>query len=369
MQHPFAALEPEYLALMANMRVTRAPAVEATAARLMANVRAGRYKAVADELGIPQIFIATSFEREASSNFRLSPAQGDPIDRRSTHVPAGRGPFADWHAAAVDAYKLDHLDQVGKAGWTWARLCYEGEIFNGFGYRAHGVHSPYDWAGTNAYAGGKYIADHVFSMAAQDSQLGIVPVARAMVAADPALDIPGWPGAPLPPVPGPAPPPLGVGGDRDVGTLQSALNALGYGPLALDNNYGRRTRAAVAAFQKDHHLEADGLSGPLTYAALLSALKAKESPVTITTPAPTLPSGASFPIHLGGIVSFANMFSAFLPTTIKPLVDIPLDLLKIPNEIQSSPPDVTHIAGIIIKHLRAVADDLAAAFPQPPATG
>jgi hypothetical protein len=29
MQHPFAALEPEYLALMANMRVTRAPAVDA----------------------------------------------------------------------------------------------------------------------------------------------------------------------------------------------------------------------------------------------------------------------------------------------------------------------------------------------------
>jgi lysozyme family protein len=93
----------------------------------------------------------------------------------------------------------------------------------------------------------------------------------------------------------------------------------------------------------------------------------KEIPPMIST-LPTLPSGAAFPASLSTIVSIATGAAEFLPGSIKPLVLIPLDLMKIPGEIQSGPPDATHIAGIVIKHLRAVADDLAAAFPQPPAT-
>jgi lysozyme family protein len=277
MQHPFAALRPEYESLLARMVVTRQREVDQVAGKLLAFVTQGRYAEVSAQLGIPQILIATSFERESSSNFNDSPAQGDPWRQVSRNVPRGRGPFASWKDAAIDAYKLDGLDQVGTGNWTWARFCYEGELFNGFGYRAHGVHTPYDWAGSNDYVTGKYVRDGVFDMNHADTQLGIVPVARAMVAAMPSLDIPGWPargtavvGASDPPQPAP----VGVGGEignHDAAWVQQSLNKLGFGPLQVDGNYGRRTRAAVLAFQQAHGLEADGLAGPVTDAAIEKA--------------------------------------------------------------------------------------------------
>jgi lysozyme family protein len=205
MQHPFESLAGEYASLLARMQVTRQSAVESVANKLMNFVRQGRYAEVSNQLGIPQVFIATSFERESSSDFSCSPAQGDPWNRVSVHVPRGRGPFPNWTAAALDAYRLDRLDQVGKANWTWPRFCYEGELFNGFGYRAHGVNSPYLWAGSNNYTTGKFVSDGVFDMGHADTQLGVVPVARAMVAMDPSLDLPAGPGATAAPGPTAAP--------------------------------------------------------------------------------------------------------------------------------------------------------------------
>lgn len=42
------------------------------------------------------------------------------------------------------------------------------EKYNGFGYRNKGVSSAYVWAGTEAYTGGMYVADHVFSRTKKD---------------------------------------------------------------------------------------------------------------------------------------------------------------------------------------------------------
>jgi hypothetical protein len=33
-------------------------------------------------------------------------------------VPRGRSPYRDWNAAAIDAYKIDGLDQVGLPNQT-----------------------------------------------------------------------------------------------------------------------------------------------------------------------------------------------------------------------------------------------------------
>src|ERR1700682_564255 len=121
MEHPFKSLEPEYNALLSRMVITRANAVDQSARRLLKFVDHGNYDEVSQETGIPIIFIATSFEREASSNFLLSPAQGDRWDRPSIHVPAHRGPFPSWKAAALDAYHIDGLDKVGKENWSWAQ--------------------------------------------------------------------------------------------------------------------------------------------------------------------------------------------------------------------------------------------------------
>lgn len=275
MQHPFEALQPEYANLLARMRIMRQSDVTIAAGRLLGFVKEGKYKAVADQLGIPQIFIATSFDREASSNFNLSPAQGDPWNHVSVHVPKGLGPYDSWPSAAVDTYTREGLQKIGLKNWTWARFCYEGELFNGFGYRNYGVNTPYDWAGTNDYIAGKYVADGAFDRGAVDQQLGIVPVARIMASALPELDIPDWPAQRPVPMPLPQYPPGGVGGGLSVEALQKDLNVLLKldPPLVVDNSYGRRTKAAVVLFQQAHSLAVDGLAGPLTNAAVQKAME------------------------------------------------------------------------------------------------
>jgi Putative peptidoglycan binding domain/CHAP domain len=57
----------------------------------------------------------------------------------------------------------------------------------------------------------------------------------------------------------------------DVLELQERLEELGYSVGELDGLYGPATSSAVHAFQQDHGLEADGIAGPATFAALADA--------------------------------------------------------------------------------------------------
>jgi hypothetical protein len=77
------------------------------------------------------------------------------------------------------------------------------------------------------------------------------------------------------PSPGPAPstdqPTLRKGSTGEaVKALQSALIQKGYdcGASGADGIFGKNTEAALVRFQRDHGLAADGICGPLTYAAL-----------------------------------------------------------------------------------------------------
>ncbi len=195
------------------------------------------------------------------------------------HVPAGRGPFPSWEAAAIDAYKIDGLDKVGAENWTWPRACYEGEVFNGMGYRAHGIHSPYLWAGTNNYSSGKYVADGVWSAGAVDQQLGIVPVMFRMIALRPALALAGsMPPVVVAPIPDPKPAPDGLGGtEEETKKLQSNLNKLLNlkPPILVDGDYGRQTRDAVRQYEISRHLSVDrGIAGPEVLGSIAKELAA-----------------------------------------------------------------------------------------------
>lgn len=66
---------------------------------------------------------------------------------------------------------------------------------------------------------------------------------------------------------------------------QTDLISLNYdvGPSGADGKYGARTMAAVAAFQKDHGLVADGICGPLTWTALDAAVGPQPAPTTLYT--------------------------------------------------------------------------------------
>jgi lysozyme family protein len=280
MQHPFAVLAPEYSGLLAAMKITRDTEARQVASRLLGGEH--YFDEVSAWTGVPKLWAMASFEREAGSNFRLSPAQGDPWNSKSIHVPKNRGPFDSWPSAAEDAYHLDGLDQVGAANWFWTRACYEGELFNGFGYRARGIHSPYLLAGTNLYTRGKFTADGHFDPSVVDQQLGIIPVMVMMQAMKPSLaladDLGKYrAGAPPAAVPAPLPAPAGHGADNDnhdVAWLQAALNKLESAELVVDDSYGRNTRRAVIAFQKSHGLAVDGIAGRNTFDAIRKALAA-----------------------------------------------------------------------------------------------
>jgi lysozyme family protein len=281
MQHPAAALAGEYRSLLSMMRILpeRRLQVDAVANYLLSLQAAGRYAAVSQATGVPEVWMAASFEREASSNFMRSPAQGDLWGKVSVNVPRGRGPFSSWDDAAKDAYHLDGLDAIGAANWGWARACFEGELFNGFGYRDfHHMHSPYLWGATNIQQPGKYIADGKFDPDDDDPQIGIVPMMVRMVQLRPSLRLADAlniqndePVAPSQ-IPLPALAPIGVGGGagaQDALWIQQRLNAKGVDPQVIeDGSYGRITRQAVMAFQKMRRLTIDGFAGPKTIAAL-----------------------------------------------------------------------------------------------------
>src|SRR5260370_6256316 len=54
----------------------------------------------------------------------------------------------------------------------------------------------------------------------------------------------------------------------DVTVLQQKLKDLGFDPNGVDGNFGPGTKAAVIAFQQSKGLQADGIAGPATLAAL-----------------------------------------------------------------------------------------------------
>ena len=57
----------------------------------------------------------------------------------------------------------------------------------------------------------------------------------------------------------------------DVTNLQQKLKDLGFDPNGVDGNFGAGTRDAVMAFQQSKGLQADGIAGPATLAALQAA--------------------------------------------------------------------------------------------------
>jgi len=52
--------------------------------------------------------------------------------------------------------------------------------------------------------------------------------------------------------------------------VQKALSRAGFDPGPVDGRLGKKTRAAVKAFQRRHNLSADGVVGEKTWAALRS---------------------------------------------------------------------------------------------------
>lgn len=157
----------------------------AVAQRLVLPAAKARYQLVSARTGVPWAMIGVIHERECSQDWTRSLAQGDPWDRVSVHVPAGRGPFMSWEAAAVDALVNCPPYAARNTDWSAGAALTKLEEYNGLGYAARHVPSPYLWSGTDQYKSGKYIRDGVYDPGVVDRQLGCAGLLKAMAALDP----------------------------------------------------------------------------------------------------------------------------------------------------------------------------------------
>lgn len=167
-----------------HLRAARIHEFDETARRLCAADAKTRYLAVAARTGVPWFIVAVIHEREAGQSWSANLAQGDPWNKKSRHVPKGRGPFKSWEDAAVDALTVCPPKTAGWTDWTAGGALTILEEYNGLGYAARGVPSAYVWSGSDQYTAGKYIADHVYRASAVDVQEGCAPLLSRMMAID-----------------------------------------------------------------------------------------------------------------------------------------------------------------------------------------
>lgn len=142
----------------AEVRVSRLAEVKAVANRIAAN--RSRYEAIEAKTGVPWYCIGAIHNKECSMDFKGYLGNGERIigtGRKSTLVPAGRGPFSSFEAGAIDALG----NQKGR-DWSLGAMLYWLEGYNGYGYRKHGIPSPYLFAATTAYEKGGFPRDHVY---------------------------------------------------------------------------------------------------------------------------------------------------------------------------------------------------------------
>jgi lysozyme family protein len=189
-----------------NARLTRN--FSSVAKHLVATDAKARYRSVEAKTGIPWAVIAVIHERQSSQDWTGSLAQGDPWNRVSVHVPAGRGPFKSWEEAAIDALVNCAPRAAYNKDWSIGGTLTKLEEYNGLGYASRGRPSPYVWSGTDQYVCGKYIRDGVYDPATVDSQLGCAGLLLAMMALDPTISFDGKrpPMVILPAAPKPLPP-------------------------------------------------------------------------------------------------------------------------------------------------------------------
>lgn len=170
----------------AKAKVTR-PGFPQVASRLDAPTAKARYENVTAKTSVPWQAIAVAHEREASQRWNTQLGQGDPLNKVSTHVPKGRGPFATWEDGAYDAL-MNCAPYAGHwTDWSEGGMLTLLEKYNGVGYAAKGKPSPYVWSGTDQYFAGKYVRDGVYDPNVIDAQLGCAGLLKEMMKIDPTI--------------------------------------------------------------------------------------------------------------------------------------------------------------------------------------
>lgn len=178
----FETLKDEYTHLINTMKIKSswAPAVASVAAKIRKNRK--HYEEISKLCGgdIPWQFIGVIHNLECGLSFSKHLHNGDSLKARTKRVPQqrpekGSPPFT-FEESAVDALKIKGYDKI--TDWSFERMAYELERYNGWGYRQYHSHvlSPYLWSGSNHYTKGKYITDGKWSETTVSKQIGVIPL-------------------------------------------------------------------------------------------------------------------------------------------------------------------------------------------------
>jgi len=177
-----AALAKEYSDLFNRCKIApdKMAEVEEVVQRILQYQN--RYASIAAQSTVPWYVIAVIHNMECGLDFTKHLHNGDSLKRRTVNVPAGRPkigqpPFT-FEVSALDALEYDKLTEWDD--WSIGGICYKLEGFNGWGYRARDINSPYLWSYSNLYTSGKYVADNKWSGTAVSSQCGAAVILRRM---------------------------------------------------------------------------------------------------------------------------------------------------------------------------------------------
>lgn len=129
---------------------------------------------------VPWHIVAVIHEMECSQDFSKYLGNGQSLNKVTTIVPKGRGPFATFEEGAVDALHLADAHKI--TDWSIGNALYFLEGYNGYGYEQyHNMPSPYLWAGSNHYSKGKYTSDGKFDSNAVSSQIGVAVLLKFLI--------------------------------------------------------------------------------------------------------------------------------------------------------------------------------------------
>lgn len=200
-----------------HVKASLLPQFKATVDRLIAPVAQARYQGVTSRLIdqsktdpsvhiVPWWFIAIVSEREYGGppNWDKQLGQGDPLNEVSHNDPTGMGPYLPhewdvtpgndpWTRCCLEVLTSKPPFPAKWSDWSIGGILTLWEEYNGLGYAARGIASPYVWSGSDQYLAGKFIRDHVFDPKKVDVQEGCAPLLAVMASQYPALkNIPGF---------------------------------------------------------------------------------------------------------------------------------------------------------------------------------
>lgn len=176
-----------YAYMWANMRVL--PQHQATVDRDARTILAKKstYQGIEAQNGVPWYVIGLLDMMESGGGADSHLHNGDPLRGRTIHVPAGRPPPPEeppftFEQSALDALAYEGFDRI--KDWSISGIAGALERYNGMGYHARGVPSPYLWSFSNQYTSGKYVADHVYDPSAVSQQAGAMPILQTLATLD-----------------------------------------------------------------------------------------------------------------------------------------------------------------------------------------